>query len=435
MSNEHDLNNSILQTNVDKHKYHVLFYKIIILSFLAIMICYADRSNIATAIIQMQREFNWSQSTKGMLLSSFYWGYTFIQIPSGYLSKKYGGYKLLLYAVGLWSLFTFLTPLASKNMMVLVFCRVLMGISEGISFPAIHDIIANYILHEDQSKSVSIITTSSYIGTVLANYLTPIIVTQLGWEYAFYIFGLVGMIWCLPWSLLLNLSENNNIDENNDDNNNDDDVDIQEDVSFSEIPWKKIFQTKQIWAIIINQWCGSYGFYVLLNWIPSFYLSKGLELENQGLFLMLPFLFQGIIGFFSGFLADKLLTKGVSPTKVRQIFQHIGMIFPAIFLSLIIILPLNIYQIAGLLTLAIGMNAFTLSGVSVYHLDIAPQYSSILFSIGNTFGNLPGIIGVYFTGFLIDNYNSWEIIFLIAIFNYLIGSVAWFLLARGKVSL
>ena len=50
------------------------------------------------------------------------------------------------------------------------------------------------------------------------------------------------------------------------------------------------------------------------------------------------------------------------------------------------------------LIFALGFNSCTLSGVSVYQHDIAPQYAGILFAIGNTAGNLPGIFAVYLTG-------------------------------------
>lgn len=40
---------------------------------------------------------------------------------------------------------------------------------------------------------------------------------------------------------------------------------------------------------------------------------------------------------------------------------------------------------------------------SVNHLDIAPQYASVLMGITNTFGTIPGIVSPTLTGYLVQN--------------------------------
>lgn len=57
-----------------------------------------------------------------------------------------------------------------------------------------------------------------------------------------------------------------------------------------------------------------------------------------------------------------------------------------------------------LLTIAVGIGAFSLSGFAVNHLDIAPHYAQILFGITNTFGTIPGIISPNLTEFLVKNH-------------------------------
>lgn len=54
-----------------------------------------------------------------------------------------------------------------------------------------------------------------------------------------------------------------------------------------------------------------------------------------------------------------------------------------------------------LLTVGVGIGAFSLSGFTVNHLDIAPKYASILMGISNTFGSMPGIVSPLLTGFIV----------------------------------
>ena len=61
----------------------------------------------------MQEAFGWSQTTKGLVLSSFFVGYMLFMFASGWLATRYGGKRVLGIAVLLWSVFTLLTPPAA----------------------------------------------------------------------------------------------------------------------------------------------------------------------------------------------------------------------------------------------------------------------------------------------------------------------------------
>ena len=50
-------------------------YTIVSLCVLAVFVCYIDRVNISVAAIAMQEEFGWTETRKGWVLSSFFFGY------------------------------------------------------------------------------------------------------------------------------------------------------------------------------------------------------------------------------------------------------------------------------------------------------------------------------------------------------------------------
>ena len=97
----------------------------------AIFICYADRSNISVAILEMANEFKWDESFQGTVLSAFFLGYAGTQLIGGTLADRYGGKTVLTAGVLCWSAFTFLTPDAAMlGSGTLISCRVLMGLGE-----------------------------------------------------------------------------------------------------------------------------------------------------------------------------------------------------------------------------------------------------------------------------------------------------------------
>lgn len=109
------------------------------LCFLSTFVCYIDRVNMSVAIIPMAEEFKWDQTTKGIVLSSFFYGYLATQVLGGWLADRYGGKVVLGFGVLWWSVFTLLTPpAAAVSLAVLFIARVGMGFGEGVAFPAIH---------------------------------------------------------------------------------------------------------------------------------------------------------------------------------------------------------------------------------------------------------------------------------------------------------
>lgn len=53
------------------------------LAALSVVICYADRSNISTAIIPMAQQYGWDPSRQGLVLSMFFLGYLGTQLLGG----------------------------------------------------------------------------------------------------------------------------------------------------------------------------------------------------------------------------------------------------------------------------------------------------------------------------------------------------------------
>lgn len=75
---------------------------LVILSCLGLTISYADRSNIAIAIIPMSKEFGWSPAVEGAIFSCFFYGYMATQLLGGYLADRFGGKWVFGAGMSLW---------------------------------------------------------------------------------------------------------------------------------------------------------------------------------------------------------------------------------------------------------------------------------------------------------------------------------------------
>jgi ACS family sodium-dependent inorganic phosphate cotransporter len=419
---------------------------------LSVVICYADRSNISTAILPMSEAFGWDKGFQGVVLSSFFLGYALTQILGGQLADRFGGKLVLAGGVSIWSLFTFMLPAAAAaGIAPLLVARVFLGVGEGVAFPSIHTLIARNVPYASQSSAVGVVTAASYVGTAIAFGVSPYIINMYGWPWVFYLFSASALLWLPLWlpiqtrkapaPLVRNPSDGEDSYEDMDRSmssmgaSSSGNVPILKPqlskpinpVSLGPAFWA-LMQRREVWAICIAQYTQSWGFYGLLNWLPTFFSDfYGVQLADLGGYTLLPYAVQGGLGVVSGLLADRLIASGWSVRGVRVVLQVIGMLGPAACLVLAVspVVGASPAIASSLITVGLGLSALSLGGVSVSHLDIAPKHAGVIFGAGNTAATAAGFISVPVTGYLLQLTGSWPLVFGITVLHYLMGAVFW----------
>ncbi|CAL5086890.1 unnamed protein product [Urochloa decumbens] len=425
-------------------------YKLIGATSLAFVICNMDKVNLSVAIIPMSHQYGWNSSTAGLVQSSFFWGYALSQLPGGWMAKLFGGRKVLEVGVVTWSLATAIIPAVAGFMPGLVLSRILVGIGEGVSPSAATDLIARSIPLQERSRAVAVVFGGLSFGSVLGLLFAPPIIQNLGWESVFYIFGLLGIIWCIGFESLkerqlgdneglFNLGQSSAgsgglvssaVSSESSDSSLED---LQN--SLKDVPWGAFFKSKAVWAMIYAHFCGSWGHYTCLSWLPTFFSEElNLNLTEAAWVSVLPPLGSMVITSIAAPFADNLISNGVDTTKVRKICQTIAFVSPAIFMILSSVdLGLPPWEIVAFLTSGLALSSFAFSGLYCTHQDISREYASILLGITNTVGAVPGIVGVALTGYLIDSTHSWSIsLFAPSIFFYLTGTAVWLAFASSE---
>jgi ACS family sodium-dependent inorganic phosphate cotransporter len=173
---------------------------VVVLAFLSVFVCYIDRVNISVAIIPMAEDLGWTPRIQGTVLSSFFVGYLLLQIVGGRLADRFGGKIVLGAGVLAWSLFTVLTPPAAHlGFGTLLAARIAMGMGEAVTFPSIYSLYGRWIPVSERSRAVGLANSGIPLGTVFALIATPAVVERLGWEWAFYLFGALGVVWFAAW--------------------------------------------------------------------------------------------------------------------------------------------------------------------------------------------------------------------------------------------
>ena len=187
-----------------------------------------------------------------------------------------------------------------------------------------------------------------------------------------------------------------------------------------------------VWAIIVSHFASNWGLYVLLAWLPTYFKSTfGVSLASAGVLSAAPWLVNFVAANFAGAQADRMLRNGRSAGYVRKLMQTIALGGSAVFLLL---LTQATTPLAAVLIMcgATGTAACAMSGFAPNCFDIAPKYADVIWGISNTFATLPGIVGIYVTGWLVDRTGTFGAPFVLTAVVSLLGAAVYLAFGSGQ---
>lgn len=143
-----EISKSYANLNCMKKRHILTIY-----AFFGFFLAYALRANLSVAIIEMVNSahnvrenissvwdnstihtpvrYEWSPVLQGYILASFFYGYIVTQMPSAFLTTKYGGRLFFGGGIGLCSILALLTPAATYiGPTCLIFLRTLQGLAQ-----------------------------------------------------------------------------------------------------------------------------------------------------------------------------------------------------------------------------------------------------------------------------------------------------------------
>lgn len=155
-----------------------------------------------------------------------------------------------------------------------------------------HVMISKWAPPNERSVLTSIIYAGTALGTVIATLLSGIIAASLGWEWVFYIEGLLCLIWCTAWWLMIEDSpeqqrrfisqeEKNYILKSLGQSGNTEHHNLA-------VPWGQVLKSIPFLAILVSHFCSNVGWYMMLTQLPT-YMKQVLhfDLKSVRLFKLL----------------------------------------------------------------------------------------------------------------------------------------------------
>ncbi|MGI4797964.1 MAG: MFS transporter [Janthinobacterium lividum] len=373
---------------------------IVLMCFLAVAINYIDRANIGVAVPFIRKEYNLDPAVMGLILSGFFWTYALMQLPGGWLIDRFGARKTYTVAAIIMSVATLATGFVG-GIASMVACRLLLGVGEAFCYPVNAKVTALWFRRSERGLPTGIWASGSRVGSAITLPLVAFIILHYGWREAFFITGIIGLVWGLIWYIAyrdpadhtaVTPAELAMLQQ-----------DYAKPVDGQPVRWRDLFSYRTIWGMMIGFFCLNFVIYFFTTWFPSYLTeSRGFSLERLGTIGLLPGLAAIPAGWLGGWLSDHLNRRGWSLTAARKTCLVGGMLTSSV-VAFTAVVP---GDTAALVLLGISYAGLAFAGANIWTLpgDVAPTPAHVasISGIQNFASNLAGITLTTFTGVMVS---------------------------------
>lgn len=157
------------------------------------VIAYLDRTILTVLLEPIRLEYGLSDSQLGLLTGAFALFYATLGLPIARWADHGNRKTIIMLAMGLWSVMTIVCGLVNSFTQLLI-ARVVVGGGESGAQPTGQSLIADYFPESQRGRALAIFSASASIGNLGGLMLGGVVVSALGWRWAFILAGLPGIV-------------------------------------------------------------------------------------------------------------------------------------------------------------------------------------------------------------------------------------------------
>jgi ACS family D-galactonate transporter-like MFS transporter len=381
---------------------------VLVLLAISAFINYIDRGNLSIAAPLLKDELGISPSKLGFLLSAFFWTYACSQFFSGWLVDRFNVNWVFAAGFILWSGATAMTGMV-HTFVALFALRLLLGMSESVAYPSYSKIIASNFSEEHRGFANSMISGGLLLGPGFGMLFGGLLMARFGWRPFFVVLGLVSMLWIVPW---LKWMPRTNY--------------AAQAKSAGAPHLFEFLRLRSAWGTFAGLFSGNYVSYFLITWLPYYLVrERHFSMNNMAKLGGIAYLLGAIFAIFCGWLSDRWIASGASPTLVRKTFTGGGLALAGLFIGLAEFSSTN----ACMAALILGVMSFGALSSNVWAITqtlAGPVAAGRWTGFQNFVGNLAGIVAPWLTGFVLERtgHFSWAFVIMTAV--ALSGAASWF---------
>lgn len=227
---------------------------------------YIVRSGLSPLLLPIINEFHLTYGEAGILATAFFYAYTFMQLPAGYLGDRFGRKIVLVLSTSGWGLMSLLTGLAHSFASIFLF-RFLTGIGEGAFFSNDRPIISAYTPEKKRGIGQGIsfvgLGTGMFIGISLAGWIADL----WGWRSVFILYAFPSF---LASFLIFRFIDEPPMGKEKDEVKGRVENKIEPSYSL-------VFKSRDLWLLYLGGIAVNYGLWTVGTWAPAMFKEIGVE--------------------------------------------------------------------------------------------------------------------------------------------------------------
>lgn len=375
---------------------------------MAALINYIDRGNLSIAASLLKDELHLSPSQLGILLSSFFWTYAFFQPVSGWLADRFDAKWVLAIGFFLWSGATAATG-GLHTFAALLAARLMLGIGESAAYPCYARTLVRHVPEVGRGFANALIAVGVGCGPALGTFFGGALMARYGWRPFFIVLGLISMAWLIPWLRWVPRSGT-----------------AISPVQKGGPGFLELLTHRSVWGTCGGLFGANYVLYFEITWLPYYlqrerHFSMGTMAKISGV----GYLCYSAGAALFGWLSDRWIAAGGTPTMVRKTFAGVGAGTAGLLLlgcaltgpSLSVVLLLLAFGAGGMCGSNIWAITQTLAG---------PRMAGRWTGFQNFMGNLAGFFAPIITGFVVERTGQFFLAFVIMAVVAMLAALCYF---------
>lgn len=260
----------------------------------------------------------------------FVFSYAFGQAIFGKIFDWIGTRLGFALSIGVWSLATALHALATSFGLFALF-RSILGVAEAGNWPGAAKANSEWFPTNERAFAQGLFNSGAAVGGIISLPLIAIMTIYFSWQSIFVLVGLVGLLWLIPWFILVKAPPKNHswltdkerayilsgqVSEDKESQNEEDEYNPNT---------KELLAHKESWGVIIASAALDPIWWLFVFWIPI-YLNEvyGMDVKSIGLYGWVPYAGAMLGAWFGGLLAQNRLKKGWTVNKTRKMVITLG---------------------------------------------------------------------------------------------------------------
>ncbi len=285
------------------------------LLIVSIFINYIDRGNLSVAAPLLEKDLALSPLQGGSMLSAFFWTYALLQLFgfAGWLADRFPVGLVFASGFFVWSIATIATGCVS-GFLAIYLMRLVLGAGESLAYPCYSRIFASDLPQHHRGRANALLDAGSKLGPAVGAFLGGILLVRLGWRLFFVALGIASLLWLIPWLKWMPRSDS-----------------VRNSPSRDLPSIFEMLRLRSAWGTFFGHFCGNYFWFFLLTWLPSYLVKeRNFSIQRMANITSLAFLAVAAATISAGWISDRFIARGTSPTVVRKTVVVSGLTFSSI---------------------------------------------------------------------------------------------------------